>query len=114
MASEKEIRKRRRLLTRGFRPLPPAEEEAETQPVDAEIEDDPEDFDKGLHEQELVRKVLVCNKGLVIDGTLNKFPPELENTLVANNFDAYCDLLINSRRVPEVFIILKCDEVNAF
>lgn len=30
MASEKEIRKRRRLLTRGFRPLPPAEEDAET------------------------------------------------------------------------------------
>jgi hypothetical protein len=107
MASEKEIRKRRRLLTRGFRPLPPAEE-------DAEIEDDPEDFDKSLHEQELARKVLDCNKGLVIDGTWNKFSPELENTLVANNFDPYCDLLINSRRVPEVFIILKCDEANTF
>jgi hypothetical protein len=44
MKSEKDVRKRSRLLARGFRPPPPAEEEGEAPPPDPEIEDDPEDF----------------------------------------------------------------------
>jgi hypothetical protein len=45
MEEEKNERKRLRLLNRGFRPLPPAEE-GEEPPKDEEIENDPDDFDK--------------------------------------------------------------------
>jgi len=61
MTSEKETRKRRRLLDRGFRPPLPAEEEGGDPPPDAEIEDDPEDFDKEAHERELIK--LICHSG---------------------------------------------------
>jgi hypothetical protein len=44
MKSEKDVRKRSRLLARGFRPPPPVEDEGEAPPPDPEIEDDPEDF----------------------------------------------------------------------
>ena len=50
-AEKKEKRKRARLLNRGFRPPPPAEEEGMEPPADPEIEDDPEDFDREGHER---------------------------------------------------------------
>jgi hypothetical protein len=43
------------LLDRGFRPPPPVEEDGEEPPPDAEIEDDPEDFDKEAHERDILR-----------------------------------------------------------
>lgn len=51
LKEEKEIRKRRRLLDRGFRPPAPADEETGEVPPDPEIEDDPEDFEKEVHER---------------------------------------------------------------
>jgi hypothetical protein len=57
MRKEKESRKRRRLLNRGFKPPLPAEEEGQDPPPDPEIEDDPEDFDKEAHEKELMRLI---------------------------------------------------------
>lgn len=51
LKEEKEKRKRARLLNRGFRPPPPAEEEGMEPPADPEIEDDPEDFDREGHER---------------------------------------------------------------
>lgn len=76
LKSEKEIRKRRRLLDRGFKaPLPPEEEGMES-PPDPEIEDDPEDFDRAQHEREVLKSILDSKKGLVIDGTWTDLPED--------------------------------------
>ena len=50
MKTEKDKRKRLRLLNRGFKAIPPPEE-GEEQQIDEEIENDPEDFDKEAHEK---------------------------------------------------------------
>jgi hypothetical protein len=127
--SEREIRKRRRLLDRGFKPPPPPEDEedgAEPEiPLDPEIEEDPEEFDKEQHERDLVRMVAEESKGLIIDGTwqsgwpenlekdgkvlLKEFPPPASKEDGA----AYAQFLIDSRRVPEVIVVLKCSEENS-
>jgi len=107
LKSEKEIRKRRRLLDRGFRPPPPPDEEGEAPPPDPEIEDDPEDFDKEAHEKDILRMILDANKGLVIDGTWNGFP---EETVLALDGAAFATLLTEARVAPELVIILKCKE----
>ena len=111
LKSEKEIRKRRRLLDRGFRPPLPAEEEGEAPPPDPEIEDDPEDFDKEGHEREILRMILDANKGLIIDGTWNGFP---EETVLAVDGAGFANLLIEARVAPELVVILKCKEGPAF
>jgi len=76
LSEEKEKRKRRRLLDRGFRPPQPAEEEDMEPPVDPEIEDDPEDFDREAHEREVMQMILDSGKGLVIDGTWTDLPED--------------------------------------
>ena len=68
LTSEKDKRKRRRLLDRGFKPLPPAEEDAEEPPVDPEIEEDPEDFDKAEHEKQVMKDIFDASKGQIQDG----------------------------------------------
>jgi hypothetical protein len=106
MTSEKEIRKRRRLLDRGYRPPPPVEE-GEEPAVDEEIENDPEDFVKEDHEKDLIKMVCPSDKALIIDGTWNGFPDEAVSALDAGGFST---LLTDSRRVPELVIMLKCEE----
>ena len=71
LKEEKDKRKRRRLLDRGFKP-PPGEEGE----VDEEIENDPEDFDKEAHEREVMKEILDSKKGLIIDGTWRDLPEE--------------------------------------
>ena len=53
MKTKIEQRKRLRLLQRGFKAPPPVEQGEEPEP-DAEIEDDPEEFDRTEHERELM------------------------------------------------------------
>jgi hypothetical protein len=93
LREEKNKRKRRRLLDRGFKGIPPVEEEPvdeapiesdgeekfmneEEKDLDAEIEDDQEDFDKALHEREVLKSILDSKKGLVIDATWVNMPAE--------------------------------------
>lgn len=111
MKSEKESRQRKRLLERGFRPPAPADEETGVVPPDPEIEDDPEDFEKEAHEKELLK--LICNKdkGLIIDGTWTGFP---EETVTAVDPAGFANLLYESRRAPELVVILRCEESTAF
>jgi len=53
---EKEKRKRRRLLDRGFgKPAEPDEDG--NIPPDPEIEEDPEDFEKEAHEREVMKLI---------------------------------------------------------
>jgi hypothetical protein len=106
MKTEKEIRKRRRLLDRGFRPPPPVEE-GEEPAVDEEIENDPEDFSKEDHEKDLMKMICPSERSLIIDGTWNGFPEEAVTAVEAG---AFATLLTESRRVPELVIMLKCDE----
>jgi len=56
MKVEKDVRRRRRLLNRGFKEPLPAEEEGAPPPPDPEIED-PDDFDKAAHEVELLKLI---------------------------------------------------------
>lgn len=108
LKEEKEQRKRRRLLDRGFRPPQPAEEEGMEPPADPEIEDDPEGFDREGHERDVMKMILDSKKGLVIDGTWRDIP---EGALAHANLQ---DLLFESRRMPEIVIILKCKEEATF
>lgn len=113
MKKEKESRKRKRLLNRGFKPPLPAEEEGQDPPPDPEIEDDPEDFDKEAHEKELLKLIQDSNKGLIIDGTWNNFPEETITGAPNPDGASFANLLIESRRPPEIFIILKCSELSS-
>lgn len=74
LKEEKDKRKRRRLLDRGFRPPQPTEEDETEPPVDPEIEDDPEDFDREAHEREVMQMIYDNSKGYVIDGTWRDLP----------------------------------------
>lgn len=107
LAEEKDKRKRSRLLNRGFRPPLPPEEEGMESPPDPEIEDDPEDFDREGHEREVMKQIFDASKGYVIDGCWRDLP---ENA-VSQNLQ---DLLFESRRVPEIVVILKCKESSTF
>jgi hypothetical protein len=107
LKEEKEKRKRRRLLDRGFRPPLPAEEEGMEPPPDPEIEDDPEDFDKEGHERQVMKMIYDSSKGFIIDGSWRDIPEGAINQNLQ-------DLLFESRRVPEIVIILKCKEQTTF
>lgn len=76
LKSEKESRKRRRLLERGFKPPQPPEEEGMEPPPDPEIEEDPDDFEKAPHEKEVMQGIMDANKGYVIDGTWANLPED--------------------------------------
>ena len=110
MKEEKEKRKRRRLLDRGFKALPPPEE-GEEPPIDEEIENDPEEFDMEAHYKELFKMSMDANKGLIVDGTWNGFA---EDSTIPADGPGYANLLIDSRRSPEVVIVLNCKEQESF
>lgn len=74
LKEEKDKRKRARLLTRGFRPPLPVEEEGMEPPADPEIEDDPEDFDREGHERQVMKMIFDSSKGYVIDGCWRDLP----------------------------------------
>jgi hypothetical protein len=107
LKSEKDLRKRQRLLERGFKPLPPKEDEEENDPVDPEIEEDPEDFNKEEHEVTLMKDIFEASKGLIIDGTWTTLPEDVVGQPLQ-------ELLDQSRRYPEVVLMLKCSEESTF
>ena len=76
-------------------------------PPDPEIEEDPEDFDKEGHEREVMKRIFDSSKGYIIDGTWRDLP----EGAVSQNLQ---DLLFESRRVPEIVIVLKCKEQTTF
>lgn len=107
LKEEKDKRKRARLLNRGFRPPPPPEEEGMESPPDPEIEEDPEDFDKESHERQVMKMIFDSSKGYVIDGCWRDLP----EGVIGQSLQ---DLLFESRRVPEIVVILKCKEAATF
>lgn len=108
LKQEKEKRKRSRLLNRGFRPPLPPEEEGGESPPDPEIEEDPlEDFDREGHEREVMKMIFDSSKGLIIDGNWRDIPEGAVN-------QPFQDLLIESRRLPEIVIYLECTIETTF
>lgn len=55
--------------------------------------------------------ILESQKGQIIDGTWNNFP---EDAVMALDGAAYANLLYDSRRAPELVVVLKCKEQAAF
>jgi len=60
--SEKAKRKRLRLLNRGFKPLPEVEE-GEDAPVDEELEEEEEGFDREAHDRDIMKTIFDASRG---------------------------------------------------
>ena len=106
MLKEKEERKRKRLLARGFKPPLPPEEEGEAPPPDPEIEEDPEDFDKAVHEKQLFNQLLQAEEATVYDLDWFDIPEEGAGAVAT----PISELLFESRRPPEVVVELKVSQ----
>ena len=108
--AEKAKRRRVRLLNRGYKPTDPevlAELEPGQVPEDPELDDEGEEFDKEVHEKAMMKDLMAANKGLIIDGNWTTLPEEAVVTPLQ-------DLLVESRRMPEMLITLKCKEETTF
>lgn len=88
-----------------------------------EEEQEDEEFDKEAHERELMKLILDSNKGLVVDGTWTNQVPygwrateEEKATAKEDPADGatFATLLTESRRAPELVIVLDCKENNSF
>lgn len=111
---EKEKRKRRRQLDRGWKdpPAEPEEVDPDAEPfVDEEIENDPEDFDAEGHEKELMRLILQSQDSLFIDGCWREFG-ETDGVLALEG-PQFLNLLYDSRRVPEIIVFLNCSQAKS-
>jgi len=101
-------RQRARLLDRGFKGMPePEDPEAEPE-VDAEIVEDPEDFEKGPQELIQFQKIIKADTPLVIDGMWKD-----EEDGGINPSEPFYTLLENARRMPEVIVVLNCKEESS-
>ena len=101
-ADELKSRQRKRLLERGFKGIPDPEDPADEKEPDVEILEDPDDFDKAAQDIKDLRGIIDVNKGLIMDGNWRPKGEDAEYQLP--------ELLKNSRRMPEIVIILKCKE----
>ena len=84
----------------------PVDEETGEMERDPEIMDDPEDFEPAEAEKKFMAEIFDANKGLVIDGHWTTLPEE-----PAVNADL-AELLTSAKRMPEIVIVLKCNEDN--
>lgn len=108
MDREKRKRRRERELKRGFKPPPPEDELEEGEPwLDPELEEDPDDFDKEEHEKQLMQIILDSTKSLVIDGNWTTLPEDAVTLPLQ-------EILQESRRMPEVVVVLRCKEPTTF
>lgn len=60
------------------------------------------------HERELLQKIIKAQDGLIMDGTWGGFGED--SGVVSTGGAQYADLLLDSRRPPEMVVILKCGE----
>lgn len=102
---EKMCRRKARLLKRGFVPRETNEDDEPYDPLlhDPDITEEDESFDRATHEREMMQKILQGKDPLIINS--NWF--EIEDDKVSQSL---VDLLYESRRLPEVVIILRANE----
>jgi adenylate kinase family enzyme len=105
LEENKQERKKQRLLTRGFKPPEPVEDEDEEPPPDPEIEDEPEGFEPEVEERAVMRSIIDTDSALIIDGDWFDLP---EETITLG----FGELLFESRRPPEMIINLTVSEEN--
>jgi hypothetical protein len=91
---------------RGFKALPPAEE-GEPEPEDEELDAEAEDFDREAYEKLVMKNIMDSKKGLIIDGNWTTMPEDAVQTPMQ-------DLLVESRRMPEMVITFKCKPETTF
>ena len=110
-------RQRKRLLDRGFKGIPEPEDPEAPPEVDEEIMNDPEEFEKGEQDLKDLKAVIDVKKGLIMDGNWRApivddfgFDEEGEAKEAPEVEYALPDLLKQSRRMPEIVVILKCKE----
>lgn len=104
---QKEKRKRERLLKRGFKALPPPEEEGAEPEPDPEIEEEGEGFDPEADAVKVLQTIIKAEKPLVINGNWTTLP----EGSIETGLDK---LLTDAKRAPEIVIILKCKEKSTF
>ncbi len=63
-------------MARGFKEPEPVEDEEEEIPKDPEIEHDPDDFEKEVHEREMFKAILDASKAQIYDGNWFDLPDE--------------------------------------
>lgn len=103
---EQESRRRLRKLKRGFKAMP-IDEETGKEEVDPEIQEDPDDFDRGAAEVKFMTELVDSKKGLIIDGHWTTLPEgAVEKSLY--------DLLLESKRMPEIVVVIKCKEDSTY
>ena len=61
-----------------------------------------------VHERELIQKIIKAQDGLIMDGTWGGFAED--SGVLSGGGEAYANLLLESRRVPEMVVVLKCSE----
>jgi hypothetical protein len=105
---EKESRQRLRLLQRGYKAMPIDEDTNQPEP-DPEIIEDTAEFTDEIetHEKRFMSEIVKAEKGLIIDGHWTTLPEDTVTTTLQ-------DLLLGSKRMPEIVIILRCSEASTF
>lgn len=87
---------------KGFKPK---ELDADGKEIpDAEITEDPADFDRKAHEIEVLNKILDC-AGVIINANFFDVSEELVSTPIV-------DLLVEAKKLPEYVILLKIEPEN--
>lgn len=71
--------------------------------LDPEIQEEPSDFDRRIHEVEVVSGIMNNAQSLIIDGNFFDVPEELLQTSMV-------ELLVEARKLPEFVIFLKIEQ----
>lgn len=66
--------------------------------------EDPADFDRKIHEIEVINKILECG-GVIINGNFFDVSEEIVSTPLV-------DLLVEAKKLPEIVILLKVEADN--
>lgn len=109
LQQEKEKRKRNRYLLRGFKPKEVDEDGNEIE--DQELNEENENFDIKIHEAEVYQNLLDSlqfqyeNQGYIVKANFLELNEEQFQS-------EFAEMLIQSKKLPEVVIILKANEEN--
>lgn len=69
--------------------------------VDTELTEDPAEFDRKVHEIEVLNKILNCG-GTIINGNFYDVGEEVVSTPIV-------DLMVEAKKLPEIVILLKVE-----
>jgi len=87
----------------------PIDEDTNLPEPDPEIVEDPAEFTDEIetHEKRFMSEIVKAEKGLIMDGHWTTLPEDTVTTPLQ-------ELLLGSKRMPEIVIILRCSEASTF